>query len=385
MTIRCWRVLFIALAVFAGSACGDDGPEGVNVQFVDSGNNKNNTNNMTDMDTSVDDMDMGDGTNNANSGCTDVVCDEGQKCVRGDCVPEDARLACDEIDDRGVLQINQNYTLVGDTTSFVDTLDTACVETVNGFSGAENAFKFQVSVDALTRLTLTSSATNVDWLMEVRTGGCEDGESTLCSDPEQTQFVARAGVDYYLVVEPKVGFDKGPFQIVMQFQEVTCSPGDRTCINDTVEVCGQGTYACAGGCDTGACGGDACANAIDVTASMSFSGDSQGYRSNFNFESETSCSPSMASGIATPGPDMVFRLPGLTVGQIVTIDTTMNDSNDNAIFILNDCTEPAQACLSGRDLGDTLTYTVETAGDHFVVVDKLSTSPKPFNYVIDIQ
>ncbi len=387
MSLRRLVVLFVSCLLF--SACGDDGGNANNIVDVpdSSMNNVNNVDDMGDMDDN--DMDMGDMANTNNNGgpsCVGVMCEAGLKCVRGDCVAMDAKLACDEVKDEGILPVTQAHTFVGDTTNFVDTFDTACVQTVNNYSGPENVFRFQVNARALTRLTLTSSATNVDWLMEVRTGDCgAAGESLVCSDPETTQFVAQPGVDYFLVVEPAIGFDTGPFQVAAQFQEQNCTVGDRTCMGADIEVCGSGTFACANGCNAGDCFGNTCAVAIDVNGAMSFSGDTQGYTSQFNFENEMSCSPSMMGGIATPGPDMVLRLPGLTVGQTITVDTTMNDDNDNAIFVLTSCQAPSTTCAAGRDLGDVLNYTVETAGDHFVVIDKLTASPKPFNYMIDVQ
>jgi hypothetical protein len=317
-----------------------------------------------------------------------MVCEDDQKCVRDVCVPIDAKLACDEVQDLGEVDLAAEVSASGNTEGFVDTTTTTCAA-VQNLSGAENAFKFTVPAAARVNLVLTSES-SVDWVIEVREGACEDAAASMtCSDVEDFDFVVEPGTEYFVVAEPRTGIDRGPFEFTMTFEELVCSPpGGVSCDVDDVVVCQAGTsearYGCGTGCMDAACLGDSCATAFEVTASTSFAGDTEAFSGTLDFGSQPSCSVGGEQGIATPGPEVVLSLPGLTQGQTVTVDASMNDDNDNAIFVLDQCSDQ-QGCLDAIDIGEVLTWDVPADGNYFVVIDKTTSSAKPFAYAVDIQ
>ncbi len=201
--------------------------------------------------------------------------------------------------------------------------------------------------------------------------------------------MAEPGTDYFVVVEPRTGIDRGSFEFTMTFEELVCSPpGGTSCNGDNLVVCQAGTseaeYACGTGCMNAACLGDTCDTALEVTASGSYTGNIEAFDGTLDFGTQPSCSLGGDQGIATPGPEIVLSLPGLEAGQTVTVDASMNDDNDNAIFVLDQCTDQ-EGCLAAIDIGEVLTWDVEADGDYFIVIDKTTDSPNPFNYTIDIQ
>lgn len=387
-------VAILTLALFA--SCGppdDDGPD------VISGNNPINntttgTNNTTTGTTGTNNTTAGTNnattsTNNEDDACTGIVCDDPtRKCVKGICVLADLNVACESPIDLGEVDLDSPASGSGETSNFADALETSCAAD-DGFSGAENVIHFTVPQPARVNFRLTSIAA-VDWVVEVRTDSCTDpADPLVCSDVEDFLFVAEPGTDYYLVVEPASGIDQGAFDFEMDFTELVCSPpGAKTCAGDDVSVCLAGTSqqirACGTGCSGGACLGDSCDNPFAVTASMSIAGDTNAYASTLDFSGEPTCSESGDAGIATPGAEIVLSLPGLTAGQTVTIDAGAPDTNDNGIFILDDCSDQV-ACLAAVDLGETLAWDVPADGSYFIVIDKLSDTDNPFLYGIDIQ
>lgn len=327
-------------------------------------------------DTDAGDTDMG----GANL-CGDEGCMQGLKCVRGDCVPESAQLACDEVEDLGELAADGSAMASGDTSNFVDTQDASCVEVVDGFSGPENAFKFTVADRALVTVELTSLSTNLTWGFSVNRGTCLNGSEVVCTIAESTQFVAEPGEEYFIVVQPDAGVDTGQFELALNLQPRECAvPGERTCMGDTIQICGQmGTLECSGGCTGGRCDGESCDNPIEITAAMTLNGAARAHVDDYNFADRASC-----GSIDTPGQDFVLSFPGLTAGQTIVVDASQNDDLDHAIFVSDNCNATAE-CLASIDLGDRLEYVVENDGDHFVIVDKLSGSTGDYQVSVDIQ
>lgn len=343
------------------------------------------------MDVSVPDVDADtDATSDADAGVpgecgTLGFCEGSTKCVKDDCVPLDAKLACDEVTDLGTLDITQSKNFSGDTTGFADTLNSSCGEGTT-FTGPENAFRFEVSAPATVTVNLTTMA-GVNWLMELKRGACDVGaEIQTCSDSETFSFNASVGTVYYLIVEPAVGLDVGAFDIDLSFAPLVCVPGETTCDADNVVTCFGGTseipYGCADSCTDTSCDGETCAQAIEVTASTTFGGDIKAYSSTFNFAGIASCSTN-GNGTATQGQDIILSLPNLTAGQVVVVDASM-DTQDDVIAVLPTC-DPTPTCERFVDLGDLLTWTVATSGNYFIVVDRPRNESGAFAFSVDIQ
>jgi hypothetical protein len=128
-----------------------------------------------------------------------------------------------------------------------------------------------------------------------------------------------------------------------------------------------------------------CEEAIVVTASATYSGDNPAYISNYDFGSTPGCEIE-GTPVSTPGPEVVFSLPNLTMGQTVSIDAKSGDSNNNAIFVTSNCDQQANlTCMAQDYIDEELTWTVPSDGDYFVFVDKASGAGSTFQYGIDIQ
>ncbi len=392
------RFLLFVITATLLCACGPDEDPPPNI--IDGSNTPNNTTNNTT------------GTNNAtnnlilNNGfgeeCLGVECMADQRCVRGTCVAASSKVSCEDFEDIGELEADTTYMGSGDTAGYADAIATIC-PSEGLYSGAENAIKFTVASAGGAEFSVSTSDP-IDWLMEVREDCSDPGMDppdnnepmpgdlarAQCSNSASLSFTVRPGRDYWLIVEPAAGaIDTGTFEWTLDLGPARlCSVG-RTCQDaTTVLQCFAGVeervLSCGTTCTNGSCAGDLCTNALEVTAAMSWSGDADAFTSFFDFADQTSCSMDGVEGIATPGPDMVLSLPGLTAGQRVSVDASMMDDNDNAIFVLDSC-DVNSGCLAGRDLGDKLDFDVPADGDYFVVIDKLTNSTHTFNYTIDIQ
>ncbi|MEZ4458878.1 MAG: hypothetical protein R3E66_03955 [bacterium] len=372
----------IALLVLVGCGEDDGGNRPTITPIPDTGNMTNNDMGSTTNGDAGDAGDTGDVDMGGDTMCAEVTCDAGEKCVKGDCVPTDAKLACEEVNDLGTLQVDAPTMFSGDTSDFVDTSNSSCGEGTT-YTGPENAFRFELAAAALVTINLTSTAA-VDWLVDVREA-C-DGQSIRCSKTETFTFLAQAGKPYFLIVEPESGLGKGAFDVAMTFEPTICDPNQTECANGTLQACFGGTmqtpYDCAAECSGQTCQGQTCQDVIQVSASMSFSGDIKAYTNDLDFSGIASCSTNGA-GVSTPGQDIVLELVGLTTGQVVTIDASM-DSQDDSIAILNDCSD-TPTCKAFVDLGDVLTWNVVEDGNQFVAIDRRIMEAGPFSFSIDIQ
>lgn len=393
--MKIFFVFFVVLFTF--SACSEDPTIGNNNTVYRPPSKTTPTNNLKPNGTSTasnnqssqSTVGMTDHGMNYGKDCKDVVCDAKQRCVRGKCASVSRKIACFNMIEMGTIDIQNPIRVEGDTQGYADSLLASCTQPENNFSGSENAIHFKVSANAGVKIKLTSTAA-IDWVMDIRTNCHEDSSSLLCSDPETLNFSAKAGTDYYIIVEPLHGIDRGAFKLDFEFIPLHCAPpGSRTCMAGNIARCIRGgqeieILKCASGCDQGVCTGDSCASPIIVNGPHSYSGDSNAFNSTMDFGTRATCSEDGTHGIATPGSEIVLWVPNLTAGQHLLIDTSMNDKNDNAIFILKNCTL-TEKCLAAIDLGEKLDWTVPADGGYFVIIDKVSVNPHPFQYSIDIQ
>ncbi len=391
------RISILLLSIFVFAACSDEPTTGDNNTVFNPTNGKtnNNTTGTTNNGTSTNNnttttVGTTDTGGSYGDGCEDVVCEDiDQRCVRGSCISKAFKIACFNAQKLGVLDITQAKSITGDTAGFADSLSFDCSEPREGFSGPENAIQFELSADANVKISLSSAAA-IDWVMDLRDDCNEASSSILCRDPETLTFSGKAGQTYTILVEPLFGIDEGEFKLDFEFTTTLCAvPGEYSCQGEDLTRCVAGgaeieTYSCPAGCTGAACNGDTCADAIVVTAPATFTGDTKGLTSALNFASQPSCSPEGIMGINSPGSEIVLSFPGLTAGQRVLVDTSMNDQNDNAIFVLDNCSDQ-NGCIAGVDLGEKLDWTVPTSGDYFIVIDKITSNAKSFNYVVDIQ
>ncbi len=384
--------LVAVAAALALAACGPE--EERNPNNVIPGNNgvdNNGSNNGTGGSNNGTTAGTNNGTAGSNNGtgggqCGEAGCDPDQRCVRDVCVDGALKVACEEPQDVGTLDVATSHSFSGSTAEYADSLLTACGGTAER-SGPDYAFQFQVSETATATATLTTTAA-IDFVIEVRGDEC-DGEDVglLCSDSADVQFLVEAGRTYFVVVEPGSGIDRGDFDLALEFSAgPACTPvGGATCDAGEVTRCranGEVVSSCADACSGDGCLGDTCEAPIVVSGSMTFSGDAQAYTNSVDFDDQPTCSTN-GDGIASIGSEVVLSLPGLTAGQTVTVDGSTDDV-DQAIFVQQTCGDSAE-CLAAVDLGDRLTFDVTADGDYFVVVDRLDVQDKPFNFTVDIQ
>ena len=396
------RIAIATLITLALAACGPEPRETNNIGTDPNNQSTNNTNNTNNNTT---------GTNNntvlpINAGfgpeCAGVECPDDRRCVRGTCVLADLLVACEVPEDLGTLEPGEVYMGTGDNSGYADGIVTSCGGD-GELSGSENAFLFTVEEPGVVDFEITATDSPFDWVIEARRDCADGGDApaenngmenntpsapAVCSTSASTSVVVEPGEEYWLLVEPNNSLDTGTFDWVLTFESLMCDPG-RTCADDnTILACIGGmeeeSLACGTSCNDGACAGDSCASAIEVTAGMSWSGNARAFTNTLDFGDEPTCSQDGVEGLSTPGPELILSLPGLTTGQRVIIDASMMDDNDNAIFVLSECSDAVE-CLAARDLSDVLEWDVPADGDYFVVIDKFTNSDQTYNYTIDIQ
>lgn len=354
----------------------DTGP--TDASDTSDGSDTSDTGDTDDGDTQDGDTDGGD------TGCVSTAdCDAEELCLEEQCVPLNAASKCQSAEDLGVIGDGETVTASGDFEVETDALAASCSD---GDDAPESVFSFTTDVDSVVSFD-SDWAGQFDAKMEFRLNDCAEPtpQATECFDADSDIFIP-AGVTAFLVVEQDAGIP-GSFDIDLTATAETCPAGERICNDDSLRFCtGEGAfteYQCGGTCTSGACDGDACQNAIEVTADATFSGQLGAYENSFNFDGNALCQAS-GTNLPTPGPDMVFEFPGLTAGQKIFIDTETNDSNNNAIFIATQCGDTV-ACAETRLVNENGEWDVPADGDYFVIVDKITNGGDQFAYSFEIR
>lgn len=314
------------------------------------------------------------------------ACDDGddcsgdQVCHEGACVDETPEVACDRAEDLGTLT-SETLTVEGSFDEGSDVLETSCASS----SGPEKMYRFRVEEDSLVshRTTLDGQ---VDAKLEFRDECTEQGADERCFDADGRMF-APADSEMWLVVERDVG-RAGDFEIELEATEESCPMGERRCSDGELEICSgnsQGeTYDCAAGCaGDSQCAGDVCSEAIDVTASTTFSGDLGAYSNRIDFEDEDLCALADGTNVPTPGNELVFRFPDLSEGQVIHVDMKTDDPNSNALFVLDSCQSEPYACEYVNADDEKGDWTVREAGTYYLVVDKLTEGVNDYRYAFE--
>ncbi|QDG49993.1 hypothetical protein FIV42_04330 [Persicimonas caeni] len=405
-----WKVItatLLAMALVAG--CGsDDGPEGGASNIV-GGNNNNGNNSRTDGGasdggatdagdvTTPDASDATDGTDGdtpddagdaadsdgSDGGDTPTTCPEtpcavGELCMDGSCVEATAENKCQLAEDLGTLTTSNTLTATGSFLGESDVLAASC----SGDTGPEKIFKFTVAEDSLVQFQETWVG-QADGKIEFRSTCTQQASQQRCYDAGSSLFVP-ANTDVWMVVEQDVG-RSSDFTIELSASGESCPLGQSVCTNGEMEICTGGNqsqvFACADSCaDGSACLGDFCDQAIDVTATATFTGDLKAYTNSIDFDGETFCALGDGSTVPTPGREVVFRFPNLVQGQTINIDAQTGDSNVNAVFILNGCGANPYQCVDvfvSPEKGD---WVAPADGTYYVVVDKLTSGGETFQY-----
>lgn len=328
--------------------------------------------------------DSGDTQNDVEPGvCDGVVCEDGEACVGGECVVVgDSGFSCETPRDLGVLESGAALQFQGNSDGQPVLLKTGCAAQDHS---SQSVFKFRVAEN--TEVQAKFLSTTLPAVMEFREDGCVDGSNALFCDMQPGSFEAKAGKDYYLVVEARHDFSTGDFTVELEATTKACSPaGSWTCEGTERVQCYAGTetraFACGSACNAGVCAGDTCDDAIVVDGSVRVQGSLSAFENHFNFKDSPSCSTDRLTGPITGGQDVVFRLPGLRVGQQVMVDTT-SDSGRGVVGVTKSCGLSA-GCVAADDQTGKLDWTVDIAGDYFVIIDRGTVSSVSFDYRIEI-
>ncbi len=366
---KLWIFALALTLVCAAVGCSDD----------DSNNGPtpipgNNNQNNSDDDADIDAADAG--------GDADAAVPDGDPSPDADGGTEVTDL-CDGFESLGTLPGASTTNASGNTADGTNLVDPSCG------SSDKREVVFEFTVDQPMRInTEVQSQDTDDWVLALYTGSCDSPERLKCKTGTADVFVAEAGETYYLAVETGAGSTDAAFSLALETTRLDCAPvGSTTCDGDRVTHCESGgmsevTYECAYACESGACGGDVCDNAIEVASSgtTTFSGSYTGYVSNFNFDNRADCSSSDA-GVNTPGQDLVFSLPGLSAGQEVVVDASA-DEFQNAIFVMEGCSSQEACVAGGLQVDEILEWTVPDDGDYHVVVDLLEEADGDFEFTI---
>jgi hypothetical protein len=291
---------------------------------------------------------------------------------------------CNGLEPLGVLPGASTINASGNTADGTQLVDPTC-----GTSGNKEVV-FEFSVDQPMRINLEIQSQDTDdWILALYQGSCDAPSRIKCKSSRADVFIAEVGKTYYLSVEAATANTDAAFSLALQTNRLNCAPlGSTTCDGTTaVTHCESGgmdevTYQCPYDCASGACGGDICANAIEIANSgtHNFSGSYSSYTSEFNFQGRGDCSNSEV-GVNSPGQDLVFSLPGLTAGQQIVVDASA-DGFQNGIFIMRGCSAQ-EACLEGGlQVNQSLEWSAPDAGDYHVVIDLIDDADGDFDFTI---
>lgn len=377
-----WITLIIGLI-----GCSDDERQPPPIDIPDSDNNLNNppdmdagNNNlpdmadMPDMEMDVTEPDMPDDMEpdlvDPCTACTDL-----EICIEGECVE---RNSCSASTHLGTLSLTNPITKSGSLLlEGVDSISTSC----GGASATvERVFSFTLTEASVVAFDVNWTG-QFDGAVDFRTDCVDGATSQLCSDLERGELTLGAGT-HFVVMEVRLG-SPGLYELSLSATTAECSPGERSCVGESLSICSPSSvnelYACADTCSNNACSGDSCAAPIVINGTGgTFSGDGFAYDSNFTFVGNASC-----GNVAMPGYELVFSLPGLQQGQIVTVNAATGDSNSNGIFIMSTC-EATPTCLAYYLSNEDIDWAVPAAGDYTVVIDKLINSSSEFNYAVTV-
>ncbi|MFP4597492.1 MAG: hypothetical protein ACLFVJ_04520 [Persicimonas sp.] len=410
-------MLLATCLAFGTVACGSDDPD--NGGGGISGSNSSGNNNSapdagdadasepSDADASTDDVgDVGDvgadggadgGTDGGSDGggadedanedageeqCPAVPCEDGEDCVDGECMVLTPQSKCDDAEHLGTLSEGSPITISDTTDGATDVVETMC-----STGGDELIYSFDVAEDSVVSFT-ESWPEQFDAKVEFRFDTCTEPDvDTRCFDGNDNISLL-AGTTAYVIIEQDVGRGND-FELELSATADSCPSGVEYCDQGALQVClGDGqsdSFACADDCfDGDDCAGTVCDNAIEVSGSTTFQGDLGAYLSDLDFESNQFCQNDGIS-VSTPGPEVAFRLDGLSTGQTVEITAGVN----SAVFITQACSSPlvCEDVLVTEGSSNTVDWDVSDGANdtsYYVIIDKRTGTSGEFTYGFDI-
>ena len=251
-------------------------------------------------------------------------------------------------------------TVTGNLADYTNSSDQNCGDSGAAGGGADATYVLQ-NVQQGDRVRVTSTyaydgfilvgsgcnfgTENVDSCIQ-QADSSESGDAAS-PDGDLIEFLAPTTGDYYITVDTgdfstPMGDPNGPdFTLTFDVQTPVCSPGTPSVCNaaaDGIEFCGSlgfpQTYTCSSSmCDraTGRCAmpsADNCPEAIPLSSGQPVTGEVAGLTDTFSED----CGISTA---ATGGPDAVYVMENLKVGDV--IDISADFEYDGLVYITQSC------------------------------------------------
>lgn len=371
-------LLAIFLISFLSASCGKEEPQPRANQSIDIPGDNSDNGNETNQE-----------NQNSNAGidelCIDVDCAGDLVCVHGKCeLPTEEGFGCAAPRDLGELAAGKQTVEVNAIAGQPNQQQTHCA-----FSDRSPEAVFSFTVPGPARVSLQASSATQTLAMEARENLCNHADARLfCTASLDEVIYAVAGTTYYVIVEATDASSLADFSLELEVEELLCGPPLAwRCEEDQRIQCYAGTeekaFRCAGGCSDGACLGDSCASALEVTASITLAGDLNAYSRTVNLVDSPSCSTEGTTGPISQGADLFLSLPALRAGQTLRIDSK-DSANRPAIGIMSSCEEVRPACLAADSTEGFLEWTAPADGDYFVLIDALNNAAHPFEYEIEL-
>ncbi|TXD37716.1 hypothetical protein FRC98_08490 [Lujinxingia vulgaris] len=212
-------------------------------------------------------------------------------------------------------------------------------------------------------------------------GSCQASQLNTFPGEQELRFVAPSSGRYFVRIGAQRAAAAGAFTLSASVLSPSCAPGELLgCISATeLGYCdgfGQPqSYACAGGCNEGACAepsGDICADARLIEVGEQVTGDFRGINAlDLGTDPVGSCQLD-ASGA---GPETIFAID-VPAGERLDVEVASENAFTLA-YLMTNC-ELAATCQDGSGQGreHTLSYTAGSSDERvFVVVDRVIGAP----------
>lgn len=289
----------------------------------------------------------------------DADCAEGETCQAGACVLPPPPVC------GGAIELDGFGAYMGDTSGLRDEVDARCA---SANEGPEQVYTFQLDLPA--EVAFDTGGTAMDTVLSVRTA-CDDAASELRCDDDgsdlglasRVEFVAEAGVRYYVIVEGYGAATAGPFVLDFAGEFIVPPP-----------ACDD---QCQGDCLNAICIPpipDACAGA---TRGEAVPGAWQGNTAGLVDQHDAGC----ANTGAAPDDILVVVFP---VDTVVTASTA-GSAFDTVLYVLEGCAGEVACNDDSGGLTSEVTFEAEAGVPYYIVVDGYNGASGAFSLSVDVQ
>ncbi|QDG52764.1 hypothetical protein FIV42_19055 [Persicimonas caeni] len=294
-------------------------------------------------------------------------CDEGGNSRTVTCATSCTNGACDGAD----AETCEQAVLMGHGDSVTDTLSGSddlelpdrrfggcALDSYDYTDGNDHFYRVNLAAGDLLQANLQTSSSSVYafivescFLAEETcvTNNPSGGTATLSHYAETAQSV-------YIVVDSSSTSSSQYTLSVDVTQGKVCAPGETICTGpNTVQSCNSdgtaivGEYTCLGGCYAGGCFPDLAASNSCATAPNI--GDGIAVYADFgDLTNDVEISSSGCTGDTGDGNDLIYEMD-LLAGELVNARVEAYGNEEPMVYIVTDCADPTNTCLSGADEG----------------------------------